>query len=83
MGERRDEVIKSGSGRPMYRIAVRAKTVHFIVPRDELSEHMVHELKRQLTSTLEQVADAKALGHVSYTSSKTHAVSYEPVSVGA
>jgi ParB family transcriptional regulator, chromosome partitioning protein len=55
-----DEVIKSPSGKPMYRIAVRAKTVHFIVPRNALSEHIVCELKCQFTSTLEPIVNGKA-----------------------
>lgn len=51
----RDEVVKSSSGIPMYRIAVRTSAVHFIVPRDGLSEHLLQDLKRQFTRTLEEV----------------------------
>ncbi|MGB6487361.1 MAG: ParB/RepB/Spo0J family partition protein [Steroidobacteraceae bacterium] len=66
-GRPRDEVVKSPSGRPIYRIAIRAKTVHFIVPRETLSERLVYELKHQLTSTLEPLVNGRAPGHASYT----------------
>ena len=51
----RDEVVKNSSGKPMYRIAVRAKAVHFIIPRDRLPQHVVHQLKQDFTHALEQV----------------------------
>ena len=57
----RDEIVKTTSGKPLYRIAVRAKTVHFIVSRDHLSEHLVHELRRQLAFTLEPAVDEGAV----------------------
>lgn len=79
----RDEVVKSPSGKPMYRIAVRARTVHFIVPRDDLPEHIVRELKRQLTSTLEPMVDGRTLGHAPYADGAKHSPSYEPVSASA
>jgi ParB family transcriptional regulator, chromosome partitioning protein len=72
-----DEVVKSPSGRPMYRIAVRAKTVHFIVPREALSERVVSELKCQLTSTLEPIVNGRATGRVSYADGKKQSGAYE------
>jgi ParB family chromosome partitioning protein len=83
MGRPRDEVVKSPSGKPIYRIAVRARTVHFIVPRSDLSELMVRELKRQLTSTLEPMVDGRALGHACYADGTKHLTSYEPASASA
>ena len=61
----REEVVKSSSGRPMYRIAIRTAAVHFIVPRDGLSERLVRELKRQFTHTLEQVLPEETRGRMS------------------
>src|SRR5215469_665604 len=68
----RDEVVKTISGAPMYRIAVRAKSVHFIVPRDGLSEKLMHELKRLLSSTLQPADDEKETDRVSYTDRSNH-----------
>ncbi len=51
--EKGDEVVRSSSGRPIYRIAVRSSTIHFILPRTALSEDLLGQLKRQLTSMLE------------------------------
>lgn len=48
------EVVTNSSGRPIYKIAVRASAVHFIVPRDVLSERLLRELKTKLASALEQ-----------------------------
>jgi ParB family transcriptional regulator, chromosome partitioning protein len=79
----RDEVVKTPSGKPMYRIAVRAKTVHFIVARDRLSEPLVHELKRQLTSALEPVVDKKETARVSYADRANPSSSYAPLIAGA
>jgi len=79
----RDEIVKAPSGQPMYRVAIRAKAIHFIVPRDRLSDYLVHELKRQLTSTLEPVIDGKAIGHVSYTDRSNHSSSYDPAIASA
>lgn len=73
----RDEVVKTPSGKPIYRIAVRAKTVHFIVPRETLSECVVYELKRQLTSTLEPLVNERAPGRVSYPDGTKQLSSYE------
>lgn len=60
----RDEIVKSSSGKPIYRVAVRMKAVHFIVPCECLSEHVVGELKRQFAHTLEQVMHEETCGHV-------------------
>jgi len=78
----RDEIVKTLSGAPIYRIAMRANTVHFIVPREGLSESLMRELKRQLTSTLEPVTGEKATGLVSYAERTTHSGAYEGVSAG-
>ncbi len=78
-----DEVVKSPSGKPIYRIAVRSKTVHFIVPRETLSERVVYELKHQLTSTLEPLLNARAPGHASYTDGAKQPASYEIAVVSA
>ena len=75
----RDEIIKTQSGRPIYRIAVRAKTVHFIVPRDKLSDSLVQELKRQLTSTLQPALEQKGPGRVPYADRTGHSSPYNPV----
>ncbi|HEV2268662.1 MAG TPA: ParB/RepB/Spo0J family partition protein [Steroidobacteraceae bacterium] len=81
--QRHDEIVKSQLGRPMYRVAVRAKTVHFIVPRDGLSEYLLQELKHQLTSTLGSVVEGSAAGRLSYTDRRKHSTSYEPAAGGA
>lgn len=60
-----DEVVKSASGKAMYRIAIRANTVHFIVPRDSLSERAVSELKHHLRSTLEPLINGRVSGRAS------------------
>jgi ParB/RepB/Spo0J family partition protein len=64
--EKGDEVVRSASGRPIYRIAVRASTIHFILPRTALSEDLLGQLKCQLTSLLEPARPAprrsRALG---------------------
>lgn len=79
----RDEVVKSQSGKPMYRIAIRAKTVHFIVPRDSASEGLMQELKRQLTSALESPLDERTSRRASFADGPGHSSSYEPVSASA
>lgn len=76
-GHGHDEIVKSPSGKAIYRVAVRAKTVHFIVPRDGLTDHVVHELKRQLASTLESVADGKVRVRVSYSERSTQSTPYQ------
>jgi ParB/RepB/Spo0J family partition protein len=76
----RDEVVKTLSGKPMYRIAVRTKTVHFIVPRECLSEDLIHELTRQLTSTLESAMDDQSTSRMSYAN---HSSSHDAVSASA
>jgi ParB family transcriptional regulator, chromosome partitioning protein len=48
-----DEVVRSSSGKPIYRIAVRSSTIHFILPRATLSEDLLGQLRCQLTSMLE------------------------------
>ena len=75
----RDEVVKGPSGNPIYRVAIRATAVHFIVPRDGLSEHVVRELKRQMTSTLESVSDGRPLARVLYTNRTKRASTSEAV----
>lgn len=55
---KRDEVVRTSSGRQIYRIAVRPSTIHFILPRASLSEDLLGQLKCQLTSILEPVARA-------------------------
>ena len=82
-GRSHDEVVKSPSGKPMYRIAIRAKTVHFIVPRESLSERVVYELKHQLTSTLEPLANGRAVGRTSYADGTKQLSSCESVVAGA
>lgn len=70
-----DEIVKTLSGKPMYRIAVRANAVHFIVPRHGLSEHLMQELKRQFASTLEPAVGKMATGRMSYAESAKHSSS--------
>lgn len=71
--ERGDEVVRSASGRPIYRIAIRSSTVHFILPRTALSDDLLGQLKCQLTSLLEQapVAPPRARKPVRYGPSRT------------
>ena len=81
-GRPHDEVIKSPSGKPIYRVAIRAKTVHFIVPRETLSERVVYELKNQLTSTLEPLANGRAPGRALYADGTKQLNSYESLVAG-
>jgi ParB family transcriptional regulator, chromosome partitioning protein len=59
----RDEVVTNAAGKAIYRISIHSKTVHFIVPRDGLSPLLVRELKRKLSSTLEQAIDQALRNH--------------------
>lgn len=79
----RDEVVTSPSGKPIYRVAVRAKTVHFIVPRDGLSEHVVHELKRQLAFALEPVTDGRVSAWKAHTDRANNSSQYASAVVSA
>jgi len=76
-GQRHDEIVKTPAGRPIYRIAIRAKNVHFIVPRECLSEHVVHELKHQLTSTLESVISEEITGRTMHPDRANHLSLYD------
>jgi len=49
----RDEVVKGGAGQPLFRIGFRAKAVHFIVPREMLSEDMLANVSTQLKQSLD------------------------------
>ena len=51
--EKGDEVVRSSSGRPIYRIVVRSSTIHFILPRTSISEDLLRQLKCQVTTILE------------------------------
>jgi ParB family chromosome partitioning protein len=56
--EKDDEVVRSSSGRPIYRIAVHSSTIHFILPRTALSADLLRQVKCQLTSMLEPAKQA-------------------------
>lgn len=73
----RDEIVKSPSGRAIYRIAIRAKTVHFIVPRDGLTDHVVQELRQQLAATLESFVDERARVRVPYPERSNQSTSHQ------
>lgn len=79
----RDEIVKGVSGKPMYRIAIRAKAVHFIVPREGLSEQLVHELKRHLALALGAIAEGAEGAGLPYTDRSHHSGSYVPAAVNA
>jgi ParB/RepB/Spo0J family partition protein len=49
----RDEVIKSSSGRSLFRIAFHAKTLHVVLPRANVSETILEELTERITALLE------------------------------
>lgn len=68
----RDEVVKTLSGKTMYRIAVRAKTIHFIVSRNNLSDFLLREMKSQLASALGPMLEDKASAHVSFSDRTNH-----------
>lgn len=67
-----DEIVRSFSGKPIYRVAVRVNTVHFIVQRDALPEHLVDELKRHLTCALEQILERKTPERAPHTDRPIH-----------
>jgi ParB/RepB/Spo0J family partition protein len=50
----RDEVIRSTSGRPLFRIAFRANTLHVILPRAGIAPEALEEITRSITEVLEQ-----------------------------
>lgn len=54
-GKRRDEVVRNASGKPLYRIGIRASTVHFIFSSDRLSEDAIGELRKALAVALERL----------------------------
>lgn len=53
--KRHDEVVRTASGRPLYRIGIRSSTVHFIFSSDRLSEDAIGELKNTLAAALEKL----------------------------
>jgi ParB/RepB/Spo0J family partition protein len=59
-----DEVVRTSSGVPLYRVGFRSNTVHFIVPRSSLSEQDIRELKTHLAARLEQLVAEPASGPV-------------------
>lgn len=58
-----DEIVKNSFGKPVYRLAVRANAVHFIVPRDRLSGRLLKELKSALLSALEESREQSSSRH--------------------
>jgi ParB family chromosome partitioning protein len=75
------EVVKSLSGKPMYRVIVRSKAIHFIVPRNGFSEHLVHELKRQLTSALEPAVEGRGTERMPNADPSNHSRTCRPFGV--
>lgn len=71
--QRPEEVVITSSGRVIYRIAVRASTVHFILPRATLSDDLLRQLKCQLTSLLDKVPalPPRSLGPVKHRAART------------
>lgn len=66
--KRDEEIVRSSTGRAMYRVAMRPSTVHFILPRAALSDDLLGKLKCELTSFLEKAPPApprarKSLGY--------------------
>ena len=58
--QRNEEIVRGSSGKAIYRIALRASTVHFILPRAALSDDLLGQLKGQLTSLLERAPSPPA-----------------------
>lgn len=79
----RDEVLKNSSGMPICRIAVRSTSVHFIVPRDGLSERVVHELKRKFGQVLEDVTRSETRSRISLAESAPRTGASEGTSASA
>lgn len=55
----RDQVIKSASGKPLFRIAYRAKTLHVILPRADISSEALNEITRSVTGVLDSASVAQ------------------------
>lgn len=49
----RDEVVRSSTGRPVMRIGFRAKTVHLIVPREDLTPSALRLITDSITDVLD------------------------------
>lgn len=49
-----DKVIRGSSGKALFRIAFRAKTLHVILPRADLAADALDEITRRITGVLEQ-----------------------------
>lgn len=52
----RDEVIKSSTGKPLFRIAYRAKTLHVILPRMDIAPEALNEITRSITEVLDSAS---------------------------
>ena len=51
----RDKVVKDARGQPLLRIGLRAKTVHFILPRARVTDDMLLQISENLRTILEDV----------------------------
>lgn len=55
----RDEVIKGSSGRSLFRIAFHAKSLHLVLPREEVQPEILEIITQQVTAVLEQFSAAE------------------------
>ena len=57
----RDQVIKSASGKPLFRVAFRSDTLHVILPRAGMAPDALIEITRHIPRVLEQYGSQAAL----------------------
>jgi ParB/RepB/Spo0J family partition protein len=69
----RDEIVKDGSGKPIFRIGLRARTIHLVLPRERVSQSMLRDIARQLQSMLESTA-SECSSHAVLEHSPSHIV---------
>lgn len=66
----RDKVLKDSSGTPVLRVSFRAKTIHLIVGREQVSDTGLDEIVEQLRAALENRNNRRSLGGSRGTSRK-------------
>jgi hypothetical protein len=58
----RDKVVRDSYGEPLLRVAFRAKTIHLIVGREQVSDTGLDELVEQLRTVLEARNNGRRFG---------------------
>lgn len=56
---RHDRIVRGGSGKPILRVSVRAKSVHLIVPRDAMTPSCLEEAIASVTGVLDRPSEPR------------------------